>query len=320
MKPASADGFVPLFNGRDLSGWKTHPSQPGNWRVENDILIGSGADASHLYTERDDYTDFHLRVEARINEHGNSGLDFRTTFGPQWPANAPKFPYTYEAQIDNDNHPAKTGSLFLVDGGGGSGTAVVRVRKSLVRPGDWFSMDVIAQGQHIEIKVNGKKVASRDDSHFAKGHIALQQLEPQTVIEFRKVEIKELASSARVAAPSADVSASHHFVPLFNGRDLSGWKTHPSQPGNWRVENGMLVGSGPGSPSHLYTDRGDYKDFHLRIEARVNGGNSGVYYRASFGPKFPAKEPRAGSWLITPNSTIHAWRVSSLTMRRRADP
>ena len=204
MKPASADGFVPLFNGRDLAGWKTDPSQPGNWRVENGVLIGSGSDASHLYTERDDYTDFHLVcVEARINEHGNSGLNFRANFGPKWPAKARKFPYGYEeAQIDNDNHPARTGSLFVVDGGEGERqAAVVRIRKSLGRPGDWFTMEVIAQGQHIEIKINGKKVASRDDSHFAKGQIAIQQLEPQTVVEFRKVEIKELTSTASVAAP-----------------------------------------------------------------------------------------------------------------------
>ncbi len=49
--PVPADSFVPLFNGRDLAGWKTHPSQPGNWRVENGVLIGSGSDASHLYTD-----------------------------------------------------------------------------------------------------------------------------------------------------------------------------------------------------------------------------------------------------------------------------
>ena len=172
----STPEFVPLFNGRDLSGWRTHPSQPGNWRVENGVLIGSGADASHLYTERGDYADFHVRVEARIMKDGNSGLDFRTTFGPQWPSAAPKFPYGYKAQIDNDNHQDRTGSLFVMDGGNGSGSAVVRIRDSLVPPGEWFTMEVIAQGPHIEIKVNGEKVASRDDSQFAKGHIALQQL------------------------------------------------------------------------------------------------------------------------------------------------
>jgi Domain of Unknown Function (DUF1080) len=81
-------GFVPLFNGKDLTGWKTHPSQPGNLRVVNGILIGSdgvavgnGRNVSHLFTERDDYKDLHVRAESRINDHGNSGLCFRVPFG-----------------------------------------------------------------------------------------------------------------------------------------------------------------------------------------------------------------------------------------------
>ena len=46
-----AEGFVSLFNGKNLAGWKTHPTQPGNWRVENGVLASSGQAASHLYTE-----------------------------------------------------------------------------------------------------------------------------------------------------------------------------------------------------------------------------------------------------------------------------
>src|SRR5262249_6765402 len=42
------DGFRPLFNGKDLSGWKTGPKSPGNWRVEEGVLIGSGPSAGYL--------------------------------------------------------------------------------------------------------------------------------------------------------------------------------------------------------------------------------------------------------------------------------
>ena len=87
------DGFVQLFNGIDLTGWKTHPQQPGNWHVENGNLVGSGPTAiSHLYTIRDDYKDFHLRAEARINDVGNSGVYFRALSAPAWPANDLKYP------------------------------------------------------------------------------------------------------------------------------------------------------------------------------------------------------------------------------------
>src|SRR5439155_12609935 len=44
--------WVALFNGRNLTGWKTFPSAPGNWSVENGLLIGRGPQISYLYTER----------------------------------------------------------------------------------------------------------------------------------------------------------------------------------------------------------------------------------------------------------------------------
>ena len=48
------------------------------------------------------------------------------------------------------------------------------------------------------------------------------------------------------------------WVQLFNGKDLAGWKTHPSQPGNWRVEKGILIGS---VAANLYTERGRLREF-----------------------------------------------------------
>src|SRR5262249_16790749 len=144
--PAEPERFMPLFNGKDLTGWKTHPSQPGNWRVENGVLISSGSPASHLYTERSDYKDFHLRAEARINDGGNSGIYFRSRFGP---SDSSPWPTGYEAQMNStQKDPRKTGSLM------GKGNLVV-VRESPVPPGKWFTLEIIAKGNHIALKVNG---------------------------------------------------------------------------------------------------------------------------------------------------------------------
>ena len=159
----SPEGFVPLFDGKSLAGWQTHPSQPGNWRVGDGVLIGSGAGISHLYTERPDFKDFHLRVEARINHKGNSGVDFRTSFGPTWPANEPKFPFGYEAQIDNSNHKDRTGSLFVMTGGPTSGSTIVSIRDSLVAANQWFTMEVIARGAHRD---QGQRPGSRQARRF----------------------------------------------------------------------------------------------------------------------------------------------------------
>src|SRR5262249_5354990 len=101
--------------------------------------------------------------------------------------------------------------------------------------------------------------------------------------------ITEHETSPGATAGSSSNGAAEGFVSLFNGKDLTGWKTPPNQPGNWRVEDGAITGSGPGMYSHLFSDRDDYENFHLRAVARINFfrsqekiafGNSGIYFRS----------------------------------------
>ena len=99
-------GFVQLFNGKDLTGWKTHPNGPSSWRVEKGVLTASGPGISYLFTQRADYKDFHVRAEAKINDGGNSGIFCRCPFVP--------LPEAYEAEIriktDGDND---SGSIYV---------------------------------------------------------------------------------------------------------------------------------------------------------------------------------------------------------------
>lgn len=170
-------GFVQLFNGKDLSGWKTHPDDKAKWEVVDGVLVGTGP-AGHLFSERDDYENFVYRVEAMINDKGNSGQYFRTQFGRS-------FPKGYEAQI-NSTHgdPVKTGSLYNF----------VKVLEAPHKPDEWFTQEVTAVGNHIIIKVNGKTTVDFVDEKntHTKGHFALQQHDRGTVVKFRKIELKEL--------------------------------------------------------------------------------------------------------------------------------
>ena len=96
----------------------------------------------------------------------------------------------YEAQIDNTpKRTVLTGSLYA-----GADGPVVSIREPPVPPGQWFTEEVIARGNHIVIKVNGKTLTDYTDEgrRFRSGHIALQVNTPTTVAEFRKIEIKEL--------------------------------------------------------------------------------------------------------------------------------
>jgi hypothetical protein len=182
LAPAAAEdkkdeGWVQLFNGKDLTGWKTHPKSPGQWKVEEGILVGSGP-VSHLFSERGDYENFHYRIEAMINDKGNSGQYFRTEFGPG-------FPKGYEAQI-NSTHgdPQKTGGIYNL----------AKIMEQLHKPNEWFTQEVIADGNHLTVIVNGKKVTDFEDKKntYAKGHFAIQQHDPGSVIKIKKIEVKEL--------------------------------------------------------------------------------------------------------------------------------
>ncbi len=224
---SDTDKWTPLFNGKDLTGWKMY-SDPNPreieeiikkeadgkvvayygkvkkgknkgeevplWRVEDGILIGSGPH-SHLFSEGGDYENFRYRVEAMINDHGNSGQYFRTKFGAD-------FPQGYEAQI-NSTHVDRIrgGSLYpsfrrdLSD----EEKKKILVYDQLVKPDEWFTQEVIARGNHIVIKVNGKTTVDYVDpkNTYEKGHFALQGHDPGTVVKFRKIEVIELPAEKK---------------------------------------------------------------------------------------------------------------------------
>ena len=81
-------------------------------------------------------------------------------------------------------------------------------------------------------------------------------------------------------------------MALFNGKDLDGWEAYGREgkidmATTWKVEDGVIHGSGP--TSHLFSPRGDYKNFRYRAEVKIaDKGNSGMYFRtAKKGPGFP---------------------------------
>ncbi len=238
----SEASWVSLFNGRDLDGWREHPSPRSHWRVENGVLIGSGplADkiSSHLYTERGDFKDFHLRVEARIHEDGNSGVYFRASSGLVLPVDKPRYPDGFEVQINvAKNKGTQTGGLYA------NAKLVADNPVNPIRPLEWFEMDVIADGNRIVVKVNQSITAEFIDQKPSSGHIALQQLDTQTVVEFRKIEIRELharSAPAPALAPSAtfDVTTYHAYlnndwyaiaVSADGGRVLIGGRTQSAE-------------------------------------------------------------------------------------------
>ena len=168
--------WVSLFDGKTLSGWTTHDGSVGNWRVEDGAIVGSGP-ASHLFSPRGDYKDFHYRAEFKINDKGNSGMYFRTEKGPG-------FPKGYEAQVNSTHRdPVRTGSLYNL----------VLIKEQLVPPDTWFTQEVIVKGNHITVIVNGKTLYEFVDQQntYKTGHFAFQQHDPGSTVKIRKIEVME---------------------------------------------------------------------------------------------------------------------------------
>ncbi|MEZ6046448.1 MAG: DUF1080 domain-containing protein [Planctomycetaceae bacterium] len=280
----SNDGFVSLFNGKDLEGWETHPSQPGDWTVDNmGVLVGKWKGASYLYT-KESYSDFHLRVEAKVSRDGNSGIYYWSSYDP-----ARLGP---EAQIyvgpSNKSWRLYTGNT----------------KRILTKADEWFTLEIIVRDHHVQMKVNGELThyTQAPENKSRNGRIALQVTSEETVIQFKKIELTDLSVDTKVSDQAVSVAttqeasnrtaANDGFIPLFNGKNLDGWEQHPTQPADWKVtSSGILEGTG-NNTSHLYSIE-RFTDFHLRAEVRINGdGNSGIIGRASFGPQFPENRPR----------------------------
>jgi hypothetical protein len=169
-------GWVSLFDGKTLGGWKTYDGK-GQWEVEDGVIHGSGP-ASHLFSPRGDYKNFRYRAEIKVADKGNSGMYFRTKLGPG-------FPKGYEAQVNSTHRdPLKTGTLY----------GFVPVKEMLVPPDTWFTQEVEAIGNHIKIKVNGKQVVDFvDPNHtYTEGHFAFQQHDPGSQVWIRKIDVMEL--------------------------------------------------------------------------------------------------------------------------------
>jgi len=182
---AEKEDWKSLFNGKTLDGWEKVGKTDSHWKVEDGVIVGSGTQ-SMLVNTSGPYKNFRYRVEAKINDGGNSGVYFRAT-------REPSFKDGYEAQVDSTHKdPIRTGSLY----------GFCHVYQQHVKPGTWFTYDIevrddVWRGRdmtRIKITVDGNELYEYLD--FAKthgpGYFAFQQHDPGSVVEIRKVEVLPL--------------------------------------------------------------------------------------------------------------------------------
>lgn len=175
-----ADEWISMFDGSTLDGWKAN-EHPESWTVKDGAITGDGP-ASHLFWMKQKCENCEFKAEVKIGHMGNSGMYFRTAFGPG-------FPKGYEAQV-NSSHtdPVRTGSLYNF----------VKVFDVLVPDDTWYTQHIIVEGNHIQIFINDKKTVDYTDEKntFTDGYLALQQHNAGSVVQFKNLMMRHLPAPA----------------------------------------------------------------------------------------------------------------------------
>ena len=147
------DGWILLFDGKTLDGWKTNTLKPSKRPVE-DGCINPHKCGGYMLIHEKEWSDFVLAVDFKICKECNSGVFFRTF--PLKPK--PKKSVAYngiEMQIVDSTGTGfhDTGAIY----------DMVKITKNTMKPvGEWNHAEITCNDNIIEIAVNGEKVAAMD--------------------------------------------------------------------------------------------------------------------------------------------------------------
>ncbi len=207
----AADGWVDLFNGKNLDGWEQH-SGKALYRVEDGCVVGKtviNTDNSFMCTKKT-YGDFILEFEFNVAPDMNSGVQFRSEYYTKATetvingAKKRKFPadrvFGYQYEIDPSPR-AYTGGVY--DEARRGWLADLKDKpaaQKAFKQGQWNQARIECKGDHIQTWINGVKAADIKDSMTLRGLIALQvhqigdgtKKKPGEEIRWRNIRIKEL--------------------------------------------------------------------------------------------------------------------------------
>jgi hypothetical protein len=279
------EGFVALFNGKDLTGWKGLLKNPydnpdkraalspderaklqqeadenmrAHWKAEDGILVFDGKGRS-LCTAKD-YGDFEMLVDWKILKNGDSGIYLRGSPQVQiWDTGR----VLSGAQVgsgglyNNKNNPSKP-------------------TKCADKPvGEWNSFRIIMIGDKVTVYLNDELVVDnvvmenywdRKKPIFPTGQIELQN--HGNYLYFRNIYIREILPAEETL---------EGFVPLFNGRDMTGWVGNTN---GYYAKDGVMICDPKKAGGNVYT-ADEYSDFTLRFDFKLTpGANNGLGIRA----------------------------------------
>ena len=270
-------GFVPLFNGRDLSGWVNVNCAPNTFTVRDNLIVSTGVPTGVMRTARQ-YENFILEMEWKhLKQGGNAGL-----FVYAEPLTAPGVPFAraIEVQVLDGNSPegvwTGNGDLFSIHGAKMTpdrphprGWERCLPSEWRAKPaGEWNHYRVESRDGRLTLAVNGKVVSGASQCRPRKGYLCLES--EGSECHFRNLKIKELPSSNPPAEETASLAQGHRS--LYTGIDFSGWQWDAGHQGHWVARDWTLDydGRSAAPEKHLWTAK-EFRDFELIADWRLSG-------------------------------------------------
>lgn len=205
------EGFVDIFDGKTLKTWDGNPA---HWSVKDGAITGESTKENpakgntFCIWRGGELVDFELRLEFRIGNAGNSGIQYRSKDYKNWVIGG------YQADFDAGNGwtgtlyeergrgvLAKRGNKVIIDesgkkNGAGKTTDEKTILKS-IKKGEWNDYTIIAQGNHLIQKINDHVTIDVTDNQESKrvmnGLLALQlHAGPPMKVQFKNLRIKTL--------------------------------------------------------------------------------------------------------------------------------
>jgi len=186
------DGWVSLFDGKSLTGWKVGENA-NTFSVENGTIVAHGPTAHLFYdgeVHQHNFKNFEFKADVMTTPGSNSGIYFHTEYQEtSWPKKG------YEVQVNNSHTDwRRTGSLY----------AVQDVKEVYVKDNEWFTEYFKVEGKHVIVKINDKTVvdytepgnvkrdAGSEGRLISNGTFALQGHDPNSKVFFKNIMVKVL--------------------------------------------------------------------------------------------------------------------------------
>ncbi|WP_138481408.1 3-keto-disaccharide hydrolase [Dyadobacter bucti] len=186
------DGWVSIFNGNNLDGWKVGENA-SSFKVVDGTIQVAGPRAHLFYdgpVKNHMFKNFEFRAQVKTKPGANSGIYIHTTYQEGgWPSKG------YEIQVNNSHTDWKrTGSLYDIQD----------VKETYVKDDEWYTEYIKVEGKHITIKINDKTVVDYEETDADKrpegmknrilssGTFALQAHDPKSVVFYKDIQVRPL--------------------------------------------------------------------------------------------------------------------------------